>query len=158
MRAALAATLISRAMASASASGAERNVLGGPLALCSVDPLTGWRRDGFCSFSGGDGGVHVVAAVVSREFLDFTRSRGNDLETPRGSSFPGLKPGDSWCLCAMRWREAFEAGKAPGVRLAATSEAALRYVSLEALKSKAVDEPSSADADPPSTGPMLSAS
>ena len=130
---------------SSPAGGAERNVLGGPLALCSLDPLTGWKRDGFCSFSGGDGGIHVVAAVVTREFLDFTRSRGNDLETPHGSSFPGLKPGDSWCLCAMRWREAFEAGKAPGVRLAATSEAALRYVSLDALRSKAVDDPSGGD-------------
>lgn len=122
------------------ASKVARNVLGGPLALCSSEPLTGFFRDGFCRTREDDTGRHVVAARVSAEFLAFTKGRGNDLETPHPPSFPGLKPGDGWCLCALRWKEAFDAGVAPPVVLSATNEAALRYVTLEQLRRHAVDE------------------
>ena len=98
--------------------------------------MTGYYRDGYCRTDASDRGVHVVAAVVTDEFLDFTKSKGNDLSTPRGSSFPGLRAGDRWCLCALRWKEAFEAGKAPLVDLNATHESALKYVTLEQLKSR----------------------
>ena len=120
------------AASSAAARARGLNVLGTPLALCGVDPLTGFMRDGFCSPSPQDGGSHTVAAIVTAQFLEYSLSRGNDLVTPR-HSFPGLKPGNRWCLCATRWREALEAGVAPPVDLAATSVEALRYVSLEAL-------------------------
>jgi hypothetical protein len=118
-----------------------RNVLGGELATCSTAPLTGFYRNGCCDTGPQDRGSHVVCAQVTEEFLAFSRSRGNDLITPRSEyDFPGLKPGDRWCLCATRWREALEAGVAPPVVLAATHEAALRFVTLEELRRYAVDE------------------
>ncbi|MEM1182297.1 MAG: DUF2237 domain-containing protein [Acidobacteriota bacterium] len=118
-----------------------RNVLGGQLATCSTDPLTGFFRDGCCATGPSDHGRHVVCAHVTREFLEFSRSRGNDLITPRPEfRFPGLKPGDRWCLCAVRWAEALEAGVAPPVALEATHEAALRYVTLEQLEAHALGE------------------
>ena len=119
---------------------AARNVLGGPLATCSNDPLTGFRRTGCCDTGPDDRGVHVVCAQLTAEFLAFSRSRGNDLITPRPEhGFPGLKPGDRWCLCASRWQEALEAGVAPPVVLAATHEAALELVRREDLLRYAVD-------------------
>ncbi len=115
------------------------NVLGTPLQPCCTDPLTGFYRDGICRTGPLDTGRHVVCAVMTEEFLTFTKSRGNDLSTPLPAyDFPGLKPGDGWCLCALRWKEAYEAGVAPPVRLEATHEAALRYVSLEALQENQV--------------------
>jgi len=112
-----------------------KNVLGAPLAQCSTQPMTGFYRDGSCRTGAGDTGSHVVAATVTKEFLEFTRARGNDLQTPRPMhDFPGLKPGDGWCLCALRWREAHEAGVAPPVRLNATHEKALKYIPLDTLK------------------------
>jgi uncharacterized protein len=112
-----------------------RSVTGAELAVCSLAPRTGFYRDGRCATGPDDRGSHTVCAEVTAEFLEFTASRGNDLSTPRGE-FPGLSPGDAWCLCAARWAEADAAGKAPPVRLQATHEAALRIVSrarLEAL-------------------------
>ena len=115
------------------------NVLGTPLKPCCTDPLTGFYRDGICRTGPLDTGRHVVCAVMTEEFLTFTKARGNDLSTPVPAyDFPGLKPGDGWCLCALRWKEAYEAGVAPPVRLEATHEAALRYVSLEALRENQV--------------------
>ena len=117
-----------------------RNVLGGPLATCSMAPLTGFYRTGCCDTGPDDLGVHVVCAQVTAEFLAFSRSRGNDLSTPRPEyGFPGLQPGDRWCLCADRWQEALEAGVAPLVVLAATHEAALAIVRREDLLRHAVD-------------------
>jgi uncharacterized protein (DUF2237 family) len=116
------------------------NVLGGPLVSCSTDPMTGWYRDGCCQTDDEDVGRHVVCAVMTEEFLAFTRSRGNNLSTPAPAhGFPGLTPGDRWCLCADRWREAFEAGVAPPVVLAATHSAALEVVTLDDLEAHAVD-------------------
>ncbi len=103
------------------------NVLGAPLAKCSVDPLTGWFRDGTCRTDVADRGLHTVCAELDEGFLAYTKSRGNDLSTARGS-FPGLSPGDRWCLCAARWEEARQAGVAPRVVLEATDDAALRVV------------------------------
>ena len=117
----------------------DRNVLGGPLAVCGVAPLTGWFRDGFCRTDAQDRGSHVVAAQVTADFLEYTRARGNDLSTPR-PHFPGLRPGDRWCLCALRWREALAAGHAPPVVLEATHEKALRAVPLETLRAHAVPQ------------------
>lgn len=117
-----------------------RNVLGGPLRPCSHDPLTGWFRDGSCNTDHRDLGLHTVCAIMTAEFLAFSAARGNDLVTPRPEfGFPGLKPGDRWCLCAARWQEALEAGCAPRVVLAATHAAALAVCSLEDLKAHAVD-------------------
>ncbi len=110
-----------------------RNVLGGPLAVCSTNPMTGFFRTGCCETSADDFGSHTVCAIMTAEFLAYTREMGNDLSTPR-FGFPGLKPGDRWCLCAARWKEAYEAGCAPPVILAATHQAALRIVSLDALR------------------------
>ena len=113
----------------------DLNVLGDPLEECGTDPLTGFYRDGFCRTDEQDQGRHVVCAIMSESFLTFTRSRGNDLTTPRPEfQFPGLTPGDRWCLCALRWREALEAGLAPPVILEATHENALRFVSLAQLE------------------------
>jgi len=95
------------------------NVLGSKLEICSLDPLTGWFRDGYCRTDDSDHGVHVVCATMTENFLAFTKSRGNDLSSKRGG-FPGLKPGDGWCLCAARWREAMSVGAAPLVNLRAT--------------------------------------
>ena len=114
---------------------APRNVEGGPLALCSTQPLTGWRRDGYCDTDDADRGTHVVCAEVTQRFLEFTRSRGNDLSTPRPEHrFAGLRPGDRWCLCALRWREALDAGVAPPVIPQATHVRALSFVSAESLR------------------------
>jgi uncharacterized protein (DUF2237 family) len=117
-----------------------RNVLGGPLAVCGADPLTGFYRTGCCDTGPEDVGVHAVCALMTAEFLAFSRSRGNDLSTPRPEyGFPGLRPGDRWCLCASRWQEALDAGMAPPVVLAATHEAALAVVRREDLLRHAVD-------------------
>ena len=116
------------------------NVLGGPLAPCGLDPLTGFYRDGCCNTGYEDSGIHVICAQMTREFLEFSRRRGNDLITPAPArGFPGLRPGDRWCLCAGRWREALDAGVAPPVILAATHEEALAVVSLEELRRHALD-------------------
>ncbi len=113
----------------------SRNVLGGPLQACSFDPLTGFERTGCCETGPDDPGQHTVCARVTEAFLAFSLARGNDLVTPQPQwRFPGLKPGDRWCLCATRWLEAREAGVAPPVVLEATHEAALRVVSLETLR------------------------
>lgn len=112
-----------------------RNVIGTVLQPCSLEPLTGWHRDGCCRTGAGDHGVHVVCVRVSERFLEFSKMRGNDLSTPREEyGFPGLKPGDRWCLCAMRWQEAFEAGYAPEVVLEATHESALEFIDLANLQ------------------------
>jgi len=116
------------------------NVLGGPLQTCSSRPLTGFYRDGCCNTGPTDRGSHTVCAVMTEDFLKFTKACGNDLSTPRPEfDFPGLRPGDRWCLCASRWKEALDAGKAPMVALAATHEAALAVASLEVLKRHACD-------------------
>jgi uncharacterized protein (DUF2237 family) len=115
------------------------NVLGNPLQDCSFDPLTGYFRDGCCKTSSVDAGSHVICARVTKEFLDFSFSQGNDLMTARPAyQFPGLQPGDQWCLCAMRWKEAFDAGLAPPVILESTHQRALHFVTLEQLQSHAV--------------------
>lgn len=116
-----------------------RNVLGGELATCSKKPLTGFLRTGCCETNEEDFGVHTVCALMTAEFLDFSRRAGNDLSTPMPEyGFAGLKPGDKWCLCAPRWQEAFEARCAPRVDLAATHEATLGYCRLEDLKKHAI--------------------
>ncbi len=118
----------------------QRNVLGGELALCGGDPVTGFFRDGCCNTSPEDVGSHTVCAVMTAEFLAFSKARGNDLSTPMPQyEFPGLKPGDRWCLCAPRWQEAFLAGAAPKVVLLATQEGALEYAELADLKRFAID-------------------
>lgn len=118
----------------------QLNVLGGPLLACSYSPLTGFFRTGCCDTSAEDLGRHVICVKVTDAFLDFSRKRGNDLSTPRPEyRFSGLKPGDRWCLCALRWREACEAGVAPDVVLAATHRSALEVVSLDMLRAHALD-------------------
>ncbi|MBO0681119.1 DUF2237 domain-containing protein [Mycolicibacterium sp. S2-37] len=120
----------------------ERNVLGGPLQECGTDPLTGFYRDGCCSTGPEDLGRHVICAVVSAEFLDHQRSIGNDLSTPRPEyRFPGLNPGDRWCVTALNWLRAHADGAAAPVVLAATHERTLEVVPLEALRAHAVDVP-----------------
>ena len=115
------------------------NVLGGPLQPCSLDPMTGWFRDGCCRTDDNDQGRHVVCAQVTAAFLRFSAARGNDLITPVPAyGFPGLKPGDRWCLCAARWAEAHARGAAPPVVLEATHRKALETVSLEILLAHAV--------------------
>ncbi len=114
-------------------------MLGEELVPCGFDPLTGYYRDGCCTTGVDDLGSHVVCAVLTEEFLAFTKSRGNDLSTPRPEwGFPGLRPGDRWCLCASRWQEAFEAGVAPPVVLACTHEKVLAFCRLDDLVSYAV--------------------
>ena len=118
----------------------QKNVLGGALALCSDNPVTGFFRTGCCHSGPQDVGVHTVCAVMTDGFLAFSKTCGNDLSTPRPEfGFPGLKAGDRWCLCAARWREACDAGKAPKVILAATHERTLVIAPLEALKKHAAD-------------------
>ena len=118
----------------------EKNVLGGLLADCSTDPITGWFRDGCCRTDESDRGVHTVCIEATAEFLTFSASLGNDLSTPAAQfEFPGLKPGDQWCLCAARWLQAYEEGAAPNVRLAATHEKTLEIVPLDALLDHAID-------------------
>ncbi len=117
----------------------ELNVLGAELQACSFDPLTGFYRDGCCRTDANDRGSHVICARVTADFLAFSMTRGNDLITPRPEyRFAGLKPGDRWCLCALRWKEALEAGVAPPVHLEATHQKALDYVRLEDLKAHAL--------------------
>ncbi|MGD0083957.1 MAG: DUF2237 domain-containing protein [Acidimicrobiales bacterium] len=115
------------------------NVLGTELEPCNFDPLTGFYRDGCCNTGGEDVGVHTVCALMTAEFLEFSKAAGNDLSTPRPEwGFAGLKPGDRWCLCAPRWQEALEAGAAPRVVLEATHRATLEWASLDDLKAHAV--------------------
>lgn len=116
-----------------------KNVLGTTLQICCTTPMTGYYRDGLCNTGGQDFGMHVVCAQVTTEFLEFTKSRGNDLSTPFPEyNFPGLKPGDCWCLCAARWQEAFDAGVAPPVVLEACHMRALEVCNLEDLQKYAV--------------------
>ena len=115
------------------------NVLGGPLNLCSTEPMTGFFRDGHCNTCAADRGSHTVCAVMTAEFLALSKYLGNDLSTPRPEfRFPGLKPGDQWCLCAARFLQAHEEGAAPQVNLAATHRRALDIVSLDVLKEHAM--------------------
>ena len=126
-------------MAFSSNGKTPHNVLGGALELCCSAPVTGFYRDGYCKTGPEDNGRHVICAEMTEEFLKYTFSRGNDLMTPRPEyRFPGLRPGDRWCLCALRWREALEAGKAPPVILEATHQKALEYVSIDDLKAYAL--------------------
>jgi len=116
------------------------NVLGGPLQPCSREPRTGFYRDGCCNTGPEDLGLHVVCTQMTAEFLAFSAAQGNDLSTPMPEfGFPGLKPGDRWCVCAGRWREALEAGVAPPVVLSATHEETLAVVALDDLKRYAID-------------------
>ena len=115
-----------------------RNVLGNDLVVCSADPMTGFFRAGLCDTCGDDRGMHTVCAQMTADFLQFSAQQGNDLMTPMPEyNFPGLKPGDFWCLCLMRWVEAFEAGMAPKVKLEATHASALEFVDLDVLKTYA---------------------
>lgn len=112
-----------------------KNVLGTELKKCCDNPKTGFYRNGFCQTGPSDHGTHVACATVTKEFLEFTKSRGNDLMTPRPEyQFPGLKPGDKWCLCALRWLEAKKAGVAPKLDLEATHEKMLEFATIEELK------------------------
>ena len=121
----------------------QRNVLGQPLLVCSVDPLTGYFRNGCCDTDETDRGMHTVCVVVTRGFLAFSREAGNDLSTPRPEfEFPGLEEGDRWCLCALRWLEAYEQKRAPLVVLAATNIATLEVIPLDLLKQYAWTDPS----------------
>ncbi|MEM9010721.1 MAG: DUF2237 domain-containing protein [Pseudomonadota bacterium] len=116
------------------------NVFGEVLEPCGLDPITGFFRNGSCDTCAQDAGSHTVCAVLTEEFLAFSKARGNDLTTPRPEfGFAGLSPGDRWCLCAARWREAYEAGHAPNVVLTATHQRALSICSIEALKAHALD-------------------
>jgi uncharacterized protein (DUF2237 family) len=116
------------------------NVLGGSLQCCCENPLTGFYRDGFCRTGPGDLGLHTVCAIMTSEFLEFSLSRGNDLVTPRPEfGFKGLEPGDRWCLCVSRWKEALDAGIAPPVILEATHTSTVEFVSLEELMANAAD-------------------
>lgn len=122
-----------------------RNVLGGPLRSCSTDPMTGFYRTGCCDTGEEDLGLHLVCAKMTAPFLAFSKSRGNDLSTPNPIyGFGGLKPGDQWCLCVQRWKEALEAGTAPQVVLEATHVSALEFVDLEDLQRYAIDAPTGA--------------
>lgn len=122
------------------------NVLGGALQPCSFDPLTGWFRDGCCDTDGHDRGLHVICARVTQDFLDHQKNSGNDLVTPRPEfGFAGLKPGDQWCVCLSRWKEALDAGVAPPVVLAATHEETLAALPLDVLLAHALDAPDTDD-------------
>lgn len=117
-----------------------KNVLGGELEACSTSPLTGFFRDGCCNTGPEDVGSHTVCTRVTAEFLDFSLSQGNDLLTPMPEyGFPGLQPGDQWCLCASRWAQAFGAGAAPQVVMAATHERALEVITLDQLRDHATE-------------------
>jgi uncharacterized protein (DUF2237 family) len=116
----------------------DLNVLGEPLELCSCEPMTGWFRDGSCRTDGADMGRHTVCCVVNEAFLSYSRAQGNDLSTPAPQyGFPGLRPGDHWCVCAPRWLEAHQDGMAPPVRLAATERSTLELIPLELLREHA---------------------
>ena len=117
-----------------------KNILGTNLKCCGTKPMPGYFRDGFCRTTETDRGRHVVACIVNEKFLHFTRQMGNDLSSPNPMyNFPGLKPGDKWCVCALRWKEAFNAGCAPEVILEATHEKSLDYVNLDDLISMSSD-------------------
>ena len=110
------------------------NVFGQPLELCCSSPTTGFYRDGYCNTGSSDYGTHVVCSVMTQDFLEFSKSKGNDLTTPNEAyRFPGLVPGDKWCLCVLRWKEAYDVGKAPKVYLEGTHEKALNYVTIDQL-------------------------
>jgi uncharacterized protein (DUF2237 family) len=118
----------------------QKNVLGFDLAICGMDPPTGYFRDGCCNTGAGDVGTHTVCSIMTDEFLKFSLGKGNDLSTPRPEfNFLGLKEGDSWCLCVLRWAEANEAGCAPRVKLTSTNIKTLDYVKLEDLKRHQMD-------------------
>jgi len=118
----------------------QRNVFGEPIEVCSLNPTTGFYRSGCCETGPEDVGVHTICVEVTKEFLAFSKARGNDLSTPRPEyGFPGLNPGDRWCLCAERWQEALAAGVAPRVVLTATHEATLEIAELADLKRHALD-------------------
>lgn len=118
----------------------QKNVLGLELEVCGTDPVTGFYRDGCCNTGAGDVGTHTVCAIVDNRFLEFSRNHGNDLITPRPEyRFKGLKSGDHWCLCAMRWEEARKAGCAPKVKLTSTNVKTLEFVTLENLKEHQID-------------------
>ncbi len=110
-----------------------KNVLGTALKLCSCDPMTGWFRDGSCQTDFTDAGIHTVCAVITDQFLSYSKAQGNDLSTPQ-IGFPGLKQGDHWCLCAPRWKEAYEDGMAPLINLEATEESTLKIIDIDTLK------------------------
>ena len=119
---------------------AKKNILGGPLASCCFSPKTGYFRDGYCRTDDHDLGRHVLCAEMTEEFLAFTKTQGNDLSTPRPEfDFPGLKAGDRWCLCALRWKEAWEEGIAPPVLLEACDESSLQIIPLEILEQHAIE-------------------
>lgn len=118
-----------------------KNLLGQPLEDCSLDPMTGFYRDGCCNTGSGDAGVHTVCAEMTEEFLAFSKAAGNDLSTPVPEfGFVGLKPGDRWCLCALRWKEAFDAGVAPGVVLEATHISTIEFVDRADLEAHAIQK------------------
>ncbi|KEQ12160.1 DUF2237 family protein [Endozoicomonas numazuensis] len=118
----------------------QKNVLGEPLQPCCLDPVTGIFRDGYCHTNENDIGHHVICARLTKDFLEFSLEQGNDLITPnQAHSFPGLKDGDQWCLCAQRWKQAYEAGVAPPIYMRSTHENALEIISFGILKSKAID-------------------
>lgn len=118
----------------------HKNVLGAPLEVCSIDPMTGFTREGSCKVTVDDYGVHGVCVEVTKEFLEFSKSMGNDLSTPMPfSGFSGLQPGDRWCLCASRWKEALDHDAAPLVNLAATHEIALNFVTLGDLLAHSIE-------------------
>lgn len=119
----------------------SKNVFGEKIAVCSKQPLTGFYRNGCCDSGPEDRGRHMVCAVMTKEFLKFSKSMGNDLSTPLPQyNFPGLSPGDRWCVCVMRWKEAYDAGKAPRVVLEATNEKALDFVTMDQLLEHAFKE------------------
>lgn len=112
----------------------ELNVLGNEIEICGCDPMTGWKRDGFCNTDFDDHGIHTVCAIVTEDFLEFSKNTGNDLSTPNPEfGFQGLRPGDHWCLCAGRWLEAYKANKACPVKLESTHEETLVIIPLKAL-------------------------
>ena len=111
----------------------QKNVLGTDLQSCSCKPMTGWYRDGSCRTDITDIGMHTVCAVISKQFLSYSKAQNNDLSTPQ-IGFPGLKEGDCWCICAQRWRQAFEDGMAPLVNLEATEESSLKIIEINTLK------------------------
>ena len=118
----------------------QKNVLDSELQDCGIDPMTGFYRDGCCNTGAGDVGTHTVCAIMTDEFLQYSKSKGNDLITPRPEfDFPGLKAGDAWCLCALRWEEARQAGCAPRVKLTSTNIKTLEMVEFEDLKTHQID-------------------
>ena len=116
------------------AANKAKNILGTDLEPCCFDPMTGFMRDGFCNTNNMDRGTHVVCAIVTREFLNYTKRQGNDVSSAHPPHFPGLKPGDGWCLCALRWKEAYDAGFAPPIKPESTHVRALDFIDKEALE------------------------